>query len=150
MKSAHITTGPQETRKIAMNLAYQILKMKPQARSKAFLIGLEGDLGGGKTTFTQGFMRGLGIRKKVLSPTFLIMKRFAIQNSEFSNCYHLDCYRLKKPKEILELGFNEIINNPQNIIVIEWADRIKRLLPLDTLWIRFDFINETKRKITIK
>ena len=150
MKSAHITTSSQETQKIAMNLANQILKMKPRPRSKAFLIGLEGDLGGGKTTFTQGFMRGLGIRKKVLSPTFLIMKRFAIPNSEFSNCYHLDCYRLKKPKEILDLGFKEIIQDPKNIVIIEWAEKIKGLLPLNTVWINFDFINEAKRKITIK
>ena len=62
--------------------------------------------------------------------------------------YHFDCYRINKAKEILDLGFEEIISNPNNIVVIEWAERVKKILPKNTLWITFKFINEDKREIT--
>ena len=81
------------------------------------------------------------------------MKKFKIRENSHSNSYkfatfyHLDCYRIKKPKEILGIGFEEIIKNPHNIVVIEWADRIKKILPKESLIIRFKFINQNTRKI---
>ncbi len=143
-----ITNSVLETKKIGNNLAHQILKNK--LSKQAIVIGLEGGLGGGKTSFVQGFAKGLGVKEKILSPTFVIMKRFAIQNLRFINLYHFDCYRIEKPSELLELGFKKIIQNPNNIVIIEWADKVKKLLPPDASRIRFDFINEKKRKITIK
>ena len=142
------TNSALETKKIGSNLARQILKNK--LSKQAIVIGLEGCLGGGKTSFVQGFAKGLGVKEKILSPTFVIMKRFAIQNLQFTNLYHFDCYRIEKPSELLELGFKKIIQNPKNIIIIEWADRIKRIIPKHAIWINFDFISEKKRKITIK
>lgn len=126
-------------------MAKKILKIKK--RKGAFVLGLEGDFGGGKTTFLQGFARGLGIKKKILSPTFIIIKKFPISNSQFSNFYHLDCYRIKNSKEILGLGFKEIINNPTNIVAIEWADKIKKIISKDSAWILFKFIGEKEREI---
>ncbi len=148
MKEIYLTKNPEETKRIAASLASRVLKSG--FGSKAFLIGLTGDLGGGKTTFVQGFARGLGLKKKILSPTFLIMKRFTIKDPRFTNLYHLDCYRIKKAKEVLDIGIKEIMKNPQNIVVIEWADKIKKALPLKTLWIDFDFVDEKTRKIIIK
>ena len=139
MKSNFFTSSPRQTKKLGELLAKEILKTKP--RKKALTLGLEGDLGGGKTTFLQGFARGLGIKEKILSPTFIIMKRFA-------NFYHIDCYRIQKPKDILDLGFQEIINNPRNIVAIEWADKIKPLLPKNKILIKFKQINKNSRKIT--
>ena len=141
MEREFISSSPAKTKKLGQKLAQEILKKKPEKR--AFVIGLAGELGGGKTTFLQGFAKGLGIREKILSPTFVIMRRF-------NNFYHIDCYRIKKPKELLDLGFKEIISNPKNIIAIEWADKIKKILPKNTLWLKFEFINEKTRKITIK
>lgn len=129
----------KETNKIAFNLAKKALKSR-----KPFIIGLEGNLGSGKTTFTQGFAKGLGIKERILSPTFVILKRFKIKNKNF---YHIDCYRIKNPKEILDLGFKEIVNNPKNIVAIEWADKIKRIMPKDTLWLKFKLIDEFSREI---
>jgi len=132
-------------------IAQEILK-RPLDK-KAIVIGLIGDLGGGKTTFLQGFAKGLRIKNKILSPTFVLMKKFKIRENSHSNSYkfatfyHLDCYRIKKPKEILGIGFEEIIKNPHNIVVIEWADRIKKILPKESLIIRFKFINQNTRKI---
>lgn len=150
-KSIH-SINPSQTKKIGENLAKEILKTQP--KKGAFVLGLEGDLGGGKTTFLQGFAKGLGIKEKILSPTFILMKKFKIlQNSigdTYVNFYHFDCYRIEKPKEVLDLGFKEIISNPKNIVAVEWSERIKKILPKNTLILKFEFIDKTKRKIMLR
>ncbi|PIR72665.1 MAG: tRNA (adenosine(37)-N6)-threonylcarbamoyltransferase complex ATPase subunit type 1 TsaE [Candidatus Nealsonbacteria bacterium CG10_big_fil_rev_8_21_14_0_10_36_24] len=149
MKKEYITSSSAQTKKLGQKLAKDILKKKPE--KTAFVIGLEGELGSGKTTFVQGFAKALGIKEKVLSPTFVIIKRFQFNNltiKQFNNFYHLDCYRIKKPRELLDLGFKEIISNPRNIVAVEWADKIKKIMPEDVLWINFEFIDEKKRKIS--
>lgn len=147
-----LTVNPSQTKKIGGILAEEILK-KPLTADKALIIGLEGDLGGGKTTFLQGFARGLGIKKKITSPTFVILKRFKIQPSgrqaNFRNFYHLDCYRIEKPEEILNLGFKEIIFNSRNIVAVEWVDKIQRILPENVIILKFDFVSEKTRRIAI-
>ncbi len=154
-----LTKGSNQTKKIGEILAKEILKTS--IREKTLVLGIEGDLGGGKTTFLQGFAKGLGIKEKILSPTFILMKKFQIPSTKFQtnskfkipkfkNFYHIDCYRIEKPKEILDLGFKEIIADPHNIVAIEWADRIKSLIPKEAILINCQFINKTKRKITIK
>ena len=128
---------------------------KVQNRKSAVILGLQGDLGGGKTTFLQGFAKGLGIKEKILSPTFVLMKRFKIKNlpaqagKHFKNFYHIDCYRINNAKNIDELGFGDIILNPKNIMVIEWAEKIKKILPKSTIIIKFNFIDKNKREIVI-
>jgi len=139
MKKVYKTKNIKETQDIAQQLAKKILKKK-----STVVIGLQGELGGGKTTFVQGFAKGLGIKEKILSPTFVIFKRFPIKER---NLYHFDCYRVKNEEDILELGFEEIISNPKNIVVIEWASKIKKIMPKDTIWINFKFIDETTRAI---
>jgi len=141
-----LTTSPSQTKKLGEELARKILKIK----KGTFLLCLEGDLGGGKTTFLQGFGKGLGIKEKILSPTFIIIRRFAIDDPQFTNFYHIDCYRIENPKEILDLGFKEINKNTENIVVIEWADKIKKIIPEGATWIKFEFIDKKKRKIVIK
>ncbi|GAH99033.1 unnamed protein product, partial [marine sediment metagenome] len=61
-----------------------------------------------------------------------------------------DCYRIKKPEELLALGFKEIISNPQNIVTIEWADKIKKILSKNTIFLKFEFKDKNKRRITIE
>ena len=141
MSTKFLTTSAPQTKKAGEGLARKILEAKPSARAKVF--GLVGDLGGGKTTFLQGFARGLGIKEKVNSPTFVIMKRFG-------NFYHIDCYRIKKPKELSDLGFERIIANPKNIVAVEWADQIKKIMPKSTVWLNFKFINATTRRIVLR
>lgn len=160
-KKEYSTSSPSQTRALGKKLAQEILK-KPftlylqKAKDKAFVMGLEGDLGGGKTTFLQGFAKGLGIKKKILSPTFVILKRFKIPTQ--SNAYalrpkvfiHIDCYRIKKIKELSELGLKEIIASPKNVVAIEWAEKIKEILPDETFWLKFIFKNKTQRKILVR
>jgi len=143
-----LTNSFKKTKKLGEILAKEILKT--HLKRKAFVVGLEGDLGGGKTTFLQGFARGLKIKEKILSPTFIIFRKFKIQNSKFKVFYHIDCYKIKKPKELLDLGFKEIIENPKNIVAIEWAENIKKILPKDTKILKFEFVDPNKRKIVLK
>ena len=128
-------------------LAKEILKAK--IKKNSFFLALEGDLGGGKTTFLQGFAKGLGIKQKITSPTFLIMRRFPISGSRFRNFYHFDCYRIKSPSEIFALGFKEVIASPGNIIAVEWAENIRKILPWDIFLIKFGFIDKKTRKINL-
>ncbi len=142
----YITENSAQTKKIGRELSKEILKNKKPG--KAFIIGLKGELGGGKTTFLQGFAKGLGVKEKISSPTFVIMKRFKTARGLIF--FHIDCYRIKKARELLDLGFKKIISDSKNIVAIEWADRIKKILPKNILWIRFKFINEKTREIIVK
>lgn len=148
MKRNYLTTSPAQTKKIGKILAEEILKTAP--KKGAFIVGLEGELGGGKTTFLKGFAKGLGIRERILSPTFITMKRFEIKNSDFENFYHIDCYRTKKSNEILKLGLKKIISNPLNIVAIEWAEKIHDILPTKIMVLKFKFSGKKKREITLE
>lgn len=130
----------KETKELAKSFAKKIKRIKKNRN--AIIIGLQGELGAGKTTFIQSFAKGLGIKAKITSPTFVLMKNY-------KNFYHIDCYRIKNTKDILGLDFKEIISNPKNIIMIEWAEKIRKILPKDAIWIRFKIINKNQRKIEI-
>jgi len=141
------TNSVKETKELAKKLARQIIKAGP--KKQALVLGLKGNLGGGKTTFLQGFAEAVGIKEKVLSPTFVIQKRFELA-LDFKNFYHIDCYRINKPEEILELGFKDMISDPKNIVAVEWPEKIEKFLPKDTIYIGFEFKDETSRKIDIE
>ncbi|TSA51919.1 MAG: tRNA (adenosine(37)-N6)-threonylcarbamoyltransferase complex ATPase subunit type 1 TsaE [Planctomycetaceae bacterium] len=143
-----ITKSPNQTKKLGKLLAKEVLESRPLKRG--FVLGLKGDLGGGKTTFLQGFAKGLGVKDKITSPTFVILKRFKLGRPRPGYFVHIDCYRIREAKEILRLGFKEIIADPKNIVAIEWAERVKKILPRNTVWIKFDFINKNTRKIVVK
>jgi len=152
MTFKYLTKSSSQTKKLGELLAKKLLKEKKQKRAK--ILGLEGDLGGGKTTFLKGFAKGLGIKEKITSPTFVIMKKFRISTKTYhlkpKTFIHIDCYRINKSKEILALGFKEIIFNSQNIVAIEWADRIRGILPKNLIWIKFQFLSKNQRKIIIR
>lgn len=141
------TFSTQETQKLAGVILAGLAKKSP--KDNALVLALQGDLGSGKTTFTQGIAKSLGIRSRVVSPTFIIMRNYKLLTTNYKLLYHFDCYRLNKPEEILELGWQEIIANPKNIVVIEWPEKIKKFLPKQTHLLRFKFISETQRKITL-
>ncbi len=143
-----ITKSAKETQKAGSALAVAIGRESIVA-DRALIITFEGDLGAGKTTFIQGFAQGLGVKESVLSPTFVIQKDFSIALGEYKNFYHIDAYRLKNPGELLELGFEDLVENSENIIAIEWADKVKSILPSDVIGINFESLGGDKRKINI-
>lgn len=160
-----ISKSGLQTRKFAERIAGEILITKNQER--AFVLGLVGDLGVGKTTFVAGLGRALGAKGRMLSPTFLIMRKHAIASSrtspsfaeatagkrndgQYNFLYHIDAYRLNNFREILDLGWEKIVADKQNIVVVEWADKIKDLMPKNTLWINFEHgENEKTRSLHV-
>ena len=137
-----------ETRVIAKNFA-KTLKTKKRGRN-ALVIGLMGELGAGKTTFIKSFTRSMGVRKKITSPTFIIFRRFKINNKSFANIFHIDAYRIKGKNELSAVGIEKILESPSNIVLVEWADMIKKVLPKTTIWVKFKYGKErNERTITI-
>lgn len=119
---------------------------------KGDVVALRGDLGAGKTTFIQGIARGLGIKERVTSPTFIIMRTYEQEGSAYDNFYHVDLYRLEQnlEAEIDNLGLGDIIKKGKSIVVIEWAEKVAGLLPDTTKWINIKYIEGGKRRIIIK
>lgn len=143
-----VSASEEITRGVAEKLAREASKTKKL--NHALIFALQGNLGAGKTTFIKGFIRGLGYKKRITSPTFLIFKRFDVKNKGFKNVYHVDAYRIKRGSELDVLGFKEVLSSSQNIVLVEWADKIKKVLPERTIWIKFDYGKyENERKIII-
>lgn len=111
-------------------------------------MALTGDLGSGKTTFVQGLARGLGIKGRIISPTFILVRKYELDALSF---YHIDLYRLEEDVygEVRNLGIDDIWEKPENIVVIEWAEKIRNLIPNSAMWIEFKNPGADSRKITI-
>jgi tRNA threonylcarbamoyladenosine biosynthesis protein TsaE len=146
-KREFITKNARETQKLAGEILEDALGV--ENRKTAAVLALQGELGGGKTTFTQGLAQALGVKEKITSPTFVILRRFKIYDLRFTNLYHIDCYRLNSSNELTGLGFDEIIKDPKNLIVIEWADKVESLIPSDAVWLEFEWEGEEERKISL-
>jgi len=108
------------------------------------ILCLTGDLGSGKTTFSQGLLKGLGVEETVNSPTFVVMKNYSVGNK---NIYHIDTYRMESENDIIDLGWEEIISNEKNIVIIEWPEKIKKIIPKKAIRIDFKWLGENEREI---
>ena len=114
-----------------------LLTLKRKPENKALVLGFIGELGSGKTTFIKAFVRELGVKKRVTSPTFIIVKRFHIPGkTKYKNVFHIDAYRVSKRKELFKAGVENAVNEPSNIVLVEWADKAKGILPKETTWIK--------------
>ena len=166
-----ISKNVGDTYKIAEEFLNKLRPMK----NGATIIGLFGDLGAGKTTFTQAIGKTLKIKRKVNSPTFVIMKKYLFPlprgsaqgtrgsklktppnsplvrgGKNFKYLFHLDAYRLKNEKELLYLGWDEIIRNKENLVFIEWPENIIKSIPKKHHQIHISHTKEGHRKIKIK
>jgi tRNA threonylcarbamoyladenosine biosynthesis protein TsaE len=160
MKKRISTKSRRETQLAGAAFGVFLQKLSHSA-SHAQVVALKGELGAGKTTFVQGVAKGLGVKERVLSPTFVIIKFYKLpafakasagkQNSKFFALHHIDCYRIKNERDLLVLGWDKIVSDPKNIILIEWPERVRKILPKDTISISFKTIKTSKspaRKIT--
>ena len=110
-----------EIQKIAQKILNDINKKETNTST---VITLSGDLGSGKTTLTQEIAKLLDIKEKIVSPTFVIMKKYKINKGSFKNLVHIDAYRLENSEELLKIGWQELIENKENLIIIEWPERV--------------------------
>jgi|SRR3989338_7216290 len=150
-----VSNNPEESRKFARDLAANLMsRSRLDISGGALVLALMGDLGSGKTTFAQAFAEGLGVKEKVKSPTFIIFRKSKVadkkwQEKVFKYFYHFDVYRINSEKEILNLGWEEIISNPENIVLVEWADKIEKILPKNSVKINFKHLKGDKREIVL-
>jgi tRNA threonylcarbamoyladenosine biosynthesis protein TsaE len=154
MKVFH-SYSSRETAELGGKIARRILAVKsPRSTAKhACVIALWGELGAGKTTFTQGFAKGLGVKRRLISPTFVIMRHYKLAKSSrarFTDLYHVDAYRMKTAGALEALGIRELAADPKSIMLMEWPEKMNKLLPRDTLRIEFRHgATQHERTITI-
>ena len=141
-----MSKGLKDTQKIAEDF---VKKLSLHNHDNALIVGLYGDLGSGKTTFTQDIAKIFGITEDITSPTYVIEKVYDIENTAFKKLIHIDAYRLESAKELISLGWEEIAADPKNIILVEWPERVADILPVNHIKINFTFISENEREIEI-
>ena len=141
-----VTKSAGQTQKVGKDLADTLLKKRGEGKSQ--IVCLYGDLGSGKTTFVQGFAKRLGISGRLLSPTFIIVRRY--EYNDHAYFYHMDCYRIESQKALEGLGIVELFQDPHALFCIEWAERLGVLLPKERTDVIFENIGGEKRRIRIK
>jgi len=149
-----ITKSDKETKKLTTKIASQL--------KGGEVLALSGDLGAGKTTFVQGLAEYFGISKAVSSPTFTLINEYLVKNpksesrdskkyqdSKFKiqNLIHIDCYRLESPQKLIDIGFKDYLNRGNVIVAIEWAEKVKDILPNNTQWIYFQHGKKENERI---
>ncbi len=148
MKRAIISKSLEDTTSFAESLLRDV-----SVHKSATVWALSGDLGSGKTAFAKEVGELLGIPKdEITSPTFVIEKIYALPmgTGTFTHFIHIDAYRLESEHELETLGWNEIVSNPRNLILIEWPEMVSGLIPKNATNIRFQFVDEETREITIQ
>jgi tRNA threonylcarbamoyladenosine biosynthesis protein TsaE len=139
-----ISKNVEETAQISKNFASKLVNKD----SMAVVVGLYGELGSGKTTFMKYLAESFGISETIQSPTFVIEKIYELEERPFKHLIHIDAYRIEKEEEMINLGWNEIVTDLENLICVEWPDRIPGIMPKH-IKIMFEHISENERKITI-
>lgn len=172
MHNEFITSSSIQTKKLGQLLAEELRGGPSLVKDKSFpkaeagvIICLSGDLGAGKTTFTQGLLKGLGIKGPYTSPTFAIIKHYQLTTNNLpqkkSLCassqlsvvsrklsvYHIDAYRITS-KDLLELGFKDFAGKENSVTIIEWPEKVKKIIPTSAVWINFEWLGDQERKIT--
>jgi len=119
--------------------------VEKKSETNATIITLSGTLGAGKTTFTKALAKVLGIKSRVSSPTFILMKFFVLpKRALWKQLIHIDAYRLEKPEEMVALGWEAYAKNPDNLIVIEWPEQIKKLLPKGVISVKLAYVGNRR------
>lgn len=155
-----ITKSIEDFEDIARDFLDKILKQNSKIKDgdTATVVGLFGDLGAGKTTLVQNIAKDLGIKQKINSPTFVLLKRYPIPRislgkSKWDNVYHIDAYRLEGKdikKELEILSWNEIISNPKNLVFVEWPEIVKDFMPSKYNKIFISHTKNNQRKFEFK
>lgn len=139
MKPRQISTSPEDTKKIAAQQAEQM--------PEGGIVCLYGDLGSGKTVFTKGFAHQLGLKEReVKSPTYTFMRQYKIGSKKL---YHFDFYRIEALDELMTHDLEEIFAEKNAWVIIEWAEKVKKVLPEKRTDIHFTSIDQETRELSI-
>ena len=108
------------------------------------VVGLDGDLGAGKTELVRGLAAGMGCEGEVTSPTFAILQEY---RAGARNLYHFDFYRVGSGEEILALGWDELLEEPASVVIVEWAEKFAGVLPSKALRLRIEILSPEERLV---
>jgi len=134
----HLSNSPDQTEALAIALARDFRGGE--------CVALEGELGAGKTQFVRGLLRGLGADPRaVSSPTYVLLN---IYERGRLRLFHLDAYRVGGPEDFEGIGFEELLEQG-GVVVVEWASRVRELLPAGSIWVKIESIDEHRRHIEI-
>ena len=139
------------------SVAKELLNAISIPKDSATVIALSGDLGAGKTTLTQNIAGVCGINEQVLSPTFVLMRIYKIdeKNSQkifgfkYEHLIHIDAYRIEKENELLTLGWQEMLKEKKNLILIEWPEKVSGLIPKNAISVKLKHKGEKTREIEV-
>ncbi len=140
-KKKIITKNQKQTLNLGKNFAQKL--------KGGEVVALYGQLGTGKTTFIKGIGQGLKVRQTITSPSFILMKIYPIRKKRIKYLIHLDAYRIKKVEELSDLNVFDYFNQPDSVCLIEWADRIEKILPKERINIYFDYGKKENERIII-
>ena len=130
--------------KIASGIISKIRKSKIKT---AVVVALSGELGAGKTNLTQEIAKQFGVNENVVSPTFVIMKKYKINGNRFKNLIHIDAYRIEHSKELEHLNWKEFLNDPTNLILIEWPEKVSEIIPEHTIMVYLSHVDDETREV---
>jgi tRNA threonylcarbamoyladenosine biosynthesis protein TsaE len=133
-----VSRSPQQTQRLGARLGSLL--------QGGHTICLEGTLGAGKTCLAQGIGRGWGISQNLISPTFVIIRQYTHPHNDLV-LYHIDLYRINGIEEARSLGLDEFLGDKQALCLIEWAERIRSLIPKEHLWVRLEIADPMRRAL---
>lgn len=126
-----------------------VSKAKALNSKTATIVTLSGDLGTGKTTLSKEIAKQLGVKENVISPTFVIMKKYKVVDDTFKYLIHIDAYRLNKNEELLKLGWQEILEDKNNLVIIEWPENVTGCIPENVCKVKLLHIGGNERSVDI-
>jgi len=126
-----------------------ILQQHAQTEFSTLILALRGDLGAGKTTFTQQLGKILGVSEPITSPTFTIMKQYDTNHDYFDRVIHLDSYRFESADEVIPLHLAELCALPRTVVCIEWPERIENYIPAQAVQVAIHIIEGETRQVAV-
>ncbi len=144
MKNKYSVNKPEDFKEVVLDIFNTFEKANP------LVITLEGDLGAGKTTFTQELGKYLGVEEQINSPTFTIMKQYEIKYKKFNTLVHIDAYRIENDNEIGPLKLTDTISQKNHIVCIEWPEQIPSILSETDLKLKIEINNDQSRTVTVE
>ena len=144
MKKEYSVHKPEDFKEVISDIFTDAKEINP------LVITLEGDLGAGKTTFTQELGKYIGVTEQITSPTFTIMKQYEVEYEKFNTLVHIDAYRIEDENEVGPLRLAETLNQEGNIVCIEWPEQITSVVLNTVTKIGISINKDESRTVTVE